>query len=130
MLSEKSKLLKVFNNHFQQFFDFIVETFPDNEDLFTASKSFELIKKANPTIIIKAWKNHIYLPYKEIIDAKNLDFIVEKNYTQDLSMFSNLREILEIIDKLREPIKIMNEEDKEKTMTYILTLSKLSIIYN
>ena len=129
MLSEKSLVLKVFNQHFHEFIGSVASAFPANADLAAAVDSFELIRRANPTVIVKAWKQHVYLPYREVIDAGDLDFVVSKNYAGDLAMFSNVDEILQIIDRLREPIKQMVPSQKERTMKYMETLSKLSMLY-
>ena len=130
VLGEKSKILKMFNAHFEAFIRSVAELSPQNEELQKCNGSFEVIRRANPTIIIKVWKSHIYTPYKDVIDRKDLAFIVEKDYAQDLTMFANVREIMDIIDRIREPIRAMDDAHKEATMKYIENLSKLSCLYS
>ena len=129
MLNEKGKILKIFNAHFQSFIQYVADSFPANDELRAAGASFELVRRANPTIIIKVWKSHIYMPYKEVIDRHDLTFITEKNYEEDLSMFANVREILDIIDRIRAPIKSMDEAQKAATMKFVENLSKLACLY-
>ena len=57
-------------------------------------------------------------------------FFFEKDYAKDLGKLSNQSEILEIINKLREPVRNMSDENKAQTMKYIQTLSKLSDLYS
>jgi hypothetical protein len=42
---------------------------------------------------------------------------------------SNATDIMKAIDKIREPIRNMGDENKTHTMKYIQNLSKLSQVY-
>lgn len=128
-MTDKTTILKAFNNHFFDFLADIVRVFPDNQDLAVAKTSFETIKKANPTIILKAWKTYVYTPYKDVIDGGDITYFLEKDYSSDLSILANSGEIMKIIDKLRQPIKEMDDANKEHSIKYIQNLSKLSILY-
>ena len=126
---DKSAVLHGFNSHFFDFIDDIISVFPDNAVLAKSRISFETIKKANPTIIAKAWYKFVYYPYKDIIAAGNIQFIYEKDFTEDLSGLHNADKIMKSIDTLREPIKNMSDANKQHTMKYIQNLSELSILY-
>jgi hypothetical protein len=128
-MSDKSTLLKTFNQHFFDFLDDILRIFPDNTDLAIARKSFETIKRANPTAIIKVWMNFVYTPYKAVIDAGNIEFFFEKDYSNDLSHLANGNEIMKVIDVMRTPIKEMSDSNREHATKYIQNLSKISQIY-
>ena len=43
---------------------------------------------------------------------------------------SNAGEIMKAIDKIREPVRNMGDENKAHTMRYIQNLCKLSDVYN
>ena len=58
MSADKSTLLKTFNTQFFALLDDLLLIFPDNIDIATGRKSFETIKRANPTILIKVWLSH------------------------------------------------------------------------
>ena len=88
-MTDKTTILKAFNNHFFDFLEDIIRVFPDNQDIALAKTSFETIKKANPTIILKAWKTYVYTPYKEVIDNGDITFFLEKDYSNDLSILAN-----------------------------------------
>jgi hypothetical protein len=95
-----------------------------------AKVSFENIKKMNPTLICKTWFKVVYSPYKEVIDQGDITFFFEKDYASDLSNVPNAAEIMSIIDKIRMPIKSMDEVNRGHCTKYIQNLSKLSTVYN
>jgi hypothetical protein len=128
-MSEKSTIMKAFNTHFFEFIDDILRIFPNNEDLLGAKKSFELIKRANPTAILKSWFAFVYSPYISEIEAGNISFFFEKNYADDLSTLANGGEIMKTIDSFRKPVSEMSDVNKAHTMKYIQNLSKLSVVY-
>lgn len=129
-MADKTTLLRTFNTHLFEFIDDIIRIFPDNKDIQTAKLSFQTIKKANPTAIIKVWYTNIYLHYNEQIDNGNIDFFFQKDYSEDLSPLSNSKEIIKIIDTLRVPVSNMSETEQGFTIKYLQNLSKISMLYN
>jgi len=129
-MTDKSSILRAFNTHLFDFIDDIITIFPENNDLTLAKTSFDTIKRANPTAIVKAWYKFVYVPYKDVIDNGDISFFFDKDYSEDLSNISNANKILSIIDTLRTPIKDMSDSNKEHTTKYIQNLSKLSVMYN
>jgi hypothetical protein len=130
MNSDKSTILHAFNSNFFEFMNDISSLFPDNADIITAKKAFEMAKKANPTIIIKIWFSNIQQPYSSIIESGDISFFYDKDYASDLGGLTNSNEILKIIDTLRQPIKSMSDVNKQHSMNYIQILSKLSLVYS
>jgi hypothetical protein len=129
-MADKSTLLRTFNNHLFEFIDDVIRIFPDNMDIQTAKLSFQTIKKANPTAIVKVWYSHLYMPYREVIDNGDIQFFFQKDYSEDVSQLANSKEIIKIIDTLREPVSNMSETEKGFTMKYLQNLSKISMMYN
>jgi hypothetical protein len=130
MASQKSNILMAFNDHFSEFITDVSNVFPKNADILTAKNSLTLIRKANPKIIIGIWYSHIVLKYKSMIEQGDIRFFIDKNYSDDLNDAANSDKIMEAIDRLRLPIKMMSNEDQGKTMKYIQNLSKLAEIYS
>jgi hypothetical protein len=128
-MTDKTTISRGFNKHFFEFIDDILQIFPDNKELKHAKTTFETFKRANPTAIIKAWNMFVYAPYIQHIDAGNIEFFFDKDYSQDLVSLANSREIMNTIDALREPISNMSSENKQHSMKYIQNLCKLSAIY-
>lgn len=129
-MTDKTTLMRAFNKHFFDFLDDIITIFPDNSDISIAKTSFETVKKANPSAILKVWLQFVYSPYKDVIDSGNITFFFDKDYRSDLANLSNSNEIMKMIDKIREPIRSMSETNKEHSMKYIQNLSKLSLMYS
>ena len=129
-MADKSTLSRAFNSHLLEFLDDIIRIYPDNQDIAKAKTSIETIKKANPALIIKAWYQKVYMPYQSVVDSGDISFFFEKDYSQDLQSVNNAGEIMKMIDKLREPVRGMNDSNKEHCMTYIQNLSKLSMAYS
>jgi hypothetical protein len=128
-IPDKNTLIRAFNKHFFEFLDDIISVVRENEEIIYAKQSFETFKRANPTLIIKIWFKHIYFPYQEVVHRGDISFICEKDFNQDLEGLSNSQEIMEVIDKLRHPIKNMSVKNKAHTMKFIQNLSKLSEMY-
>jgi len=128
-MTDKSTTLRAFNKHFFDFLDDIISIFPDKKEIINAKSSFEIIKRANPTAIVKAWNKHVYNEYKHVIDAGDITFFFEKDYSKDLEEVSNAEIIMTTINSIREPIRQMNDTNKGHCAKYIQNLSKLSTIY-
>jgi hypothetical protein len=129
-MSNKTSIMRAFNTHFFDFMDDIISIYPENNEISSARVSFDTIKRANPTAIVKVWYLYVYSPYKEVIDQGNISFFFEKDYSGDLATLVNANEIMKIIDKIRKPIQGMDDANKEHTTKYIQNLSKLSVAYD
>jgi len=125
-----SNILTAFNDHFAEFISDIQSVFPDDPDVLTAKNSLLAIRKANPKMIIKIWNAFIVAKYSSEIEAGNLKFFMEKDYSQDFSGSKNNSAIMDAIDRLRSPVKSMSPENQQKAMKYIQNLTKLSAIYD
>jgi hypothetical protein len=129
-MTDKSLLLKAFNKQLFDFLDDIIRIVIENEQIKISRLYFETLKKANPTILLKVWYNNIFLKYGDKIQAGNLDFFLEKDYSDDLAKMPNGKEIVNIINtSVREPIKQMNEINKGHCIKYIQILCQLSEAY-
>jgi hypothetical protein len=128
-MSNKSTILKTFNSHFFEFIDDVIRIFPENKEIKQARTSFEMIKTANPTSIVKAWYKFVYSPYINVIEAGDVTFFFDKDYSGDINHLANSNEIMRVIDTIREPVRSMTDVEHGFTMKYIQNLSKLSGIY-
>jgi hypothetical protein len=124
-----SSILSVFNDHFFEFVNDIQSVFPDDVDILTTKNSLALIRKANPKMIIKIWRSFIVDKYKVQIEAGDIGFFLEKDYSDDVKGADHSQKIMEAINRLREPVRNMSQEDQAKTMKYIQNLTKLALAY-
>ena len=121
-----SNILTAFNEHFIEFINDVHLVFPEDTDILSAKNALMAIRKANPKMIVKIWNAFIVGKYRSEIEAGNLDFFVNKDYSQDVSNAANSDKIMESIDRLRAPIKNMTPENQAKVMKYIQNLTKLA----
>jgi hypothetical protein len=131
-MTGKSLYLRAFN---ELFFEFLnkAATFvpsPQNEDILLSIHSSAMIKKANPTIIIKAWYQQITLKYATQIANEDFDFFTEKDYSEDLTQFSQTDKIFQMINNLRNSLKAISSEEKLQLVVFVKQLSALSFQYN
>ena len=121
-----NNILTAFNDHFIEFVSDIQSVFPNDPDILATKTALTAIRKANPKMIVKIWSTFVIGKYKSEIDAGNIDFFINKDYSTDVSSASNSDKIMESINRLREPIRQMTPENQAKTMKYIQNLTKLS----
>lgn len=123
-----TNLLTVFNDHFSEFVNDIQSVFPEDADILTAKNALITIRKANPKLLVKIWVKYVITPYKEQIDSGDINFFINKDYSNDLVKYDGADKIMESIDRLRNPVKQMSPDNQAKTMKYIQNLSKLALM--
>ena len=119
-------LQTVFNDQFMEFVNDIYSIFPYDADIVTAKNALIAVRKANPKMIAKIWKTFIADKYRDQIEAGDLSFFLEKDYSADVADVQRSDKIMESIHRLRGPIQSMSPENQAKTMKYIQLLTKLS----
>lgn len=129
-MSDKSTILKAFNNHFFEFFDDLINIVEDNTDIKSSKKFLSLTKMANASLIIKIWYQFISTPYKSYFESGDLEYFANKDYSEDLCQLANAKDTLKAIDKFREPLKSLDQSNKEKCLEYLKNLCKLSDLYD
>jgi len=87
----------------------------------------DTLKKTNPRMIITTWKTQVADKYEEHILSGNIDYFLNKDYTQELPVYNPT--IDQAIQDLRKAIQSMSEENKNKSIQYIQNLCKLSKLY-
>jgi hypothetical protein len=121
-----SNILTAFNDHFVEFINDVHNVFPEDTDILTAKNALLAVRKANPKMIVKIWNAFIVGKYKGEIESGNLDFFINKDYSNDVSTAANSDKIMDSIDRFRTPIKNMSQDNQNKVMKYIQNLTKLA----
>jgi len=121
-----NNILTAFNDHFLEFVNDVHAVFPEDADILSAKNSLITIRKANPKMIVKIWNTFIVGKYKAEIEAGDLDFFMNKDYSADLSVSQNPDKIMESINRLRDPIRNMSPDNQSKVLKYIQNLTKLA----
>ena len=127
---DQSHILKTFNDHFIEFIEDIIKVFPENSDLVAIKNSFINFRKLNPKLVLGVFRTYVIDKYSVEIDSKNIDFFINKNYETDLKDNSSSSMIIEKIDKLRDPVREMSEDNQQKVLKYLQNLKKLCLLYN
>ena len=122
-------ILTGFNDHFMEFVNDVANVFPENNDLQMALNAFTLVRKANPKMIIKIWKDYVVDKYSTQIKQGDISFFVNKDYSDDLAHTDNSNQIMNSINQLRSPVQQLKAADQEKTMKYIQNLQLLCEMY-
>ena len=125
-----TSIIGAFNNHFVEFLEDVHTIFPEDKQIKTAKSALLMLKKANPSAIVKMWKAHITAKYRREILGGDISFFLNKDYADDLEGNNNQNTIMESINRLRDPIRNMGEENQKKAMLYIQNLTKISELYN
>ena len=127
--SDKLLLLNAFNTQLIYFIEDIELVFSEDNSIKKVKTALVMIKKVNPVLIIRIWYNYICSKYETEINNDNIDFFLEKDYKKDLVNINYSDDIMNHIDKLREPIRNMSKENQKKSLGYIKNLCILSKIY-
>lgn len=128
-MNQIQTLQKAFNDHFDEFMDDIVNIFPDDIDIRNSRNSIKMLRKANPKLLIQIWNKYVSSKYASQIDDGNILFFIENDYNEDVGSMENASQIINVINRLRNPIKLMSEENQKKAMKYIQNLKKICDIY-
>ena len=129
-MADTSSINKAFNTLLFSFLDDIITIFPEQEDIATAKTSMMSFKQMNPSLLIKSWYKMVYMPYANVIDAGDVSFFFDKDYSGDLQNVPNGKELMKMIDKVRGPIRSMDDTNRGHCAEYVLKLSKLSEMYS
>jgi len=129
-MADKSSINKAFNKLIISFLDDVISIFPEQPDIATAKTSLLSFKQMNPSIIIKSWFKLVYTPYAAVIDAGDVNFFFDKDYSSDFQNIPNGKEFMKMINKIRDPIRTMDDNNRRHCADYILKLSKLAEMHN
>jgi hypothetical protein len=128
---DKTTILKAFNNQFEEFLEDVEVLFPENTDIKTTKTGLNMLRKANPKMIVSVWYRYICIKYENEIEKENLEYFLTKDYSNDLKMDEGAaNKVLDGIDKIREPLRYLDPTNKKKTIQYLKNLNQLSKIYN
>ena len=84
-----------------------------------------------PRAIIDVWYKFISLKYNKEIENGEIEYFLNKDYSEDLQSAPGSSETLDTINKLRTTIKLAfdQDENREKTIKYMQNITKLSNLY-
>ena len=122
-------ILKAFTTHFKEFMNDIQLVFPKDPEIRTTKFFFSSLISVNPKSIIRGWKECVNDVYEKEIMEGNIDFFINKDYSEDLAGTEGEKNILESIEMFRYKIKNMGVENRKKSIKYLQNLTKLCKLY-
>lgn len=132
MASENKIILEAFCATFNDFMSDMLRVFPDEEGIFKMKHTINSITKLDPKSLMIYWKYYAIGKYSNQVEAGDIDFFVNKNYSEEInagSVGQSAEKILYIIDNLREKIKNMSNTNRSHVIKYMQNLTKLSLMY-
>lgn len=134
MSVDKSTLLKAFNSQFEEFLEDIVILFPENREIKTSKTALSMMKQANPKMVLSVWYRYIFVKYADKIEEENIDYFLEKDYTEDVAKLEERSggsgtSVIESINKIKGPLRELDEENTSKCLQYLKNLNNLSNMY-
>ena len=122
-------IVKNFNKVLMDFVNEIIVVFPNDKQIKLGKIALIGIKKINPSLLIRYWYDCIFVPYHEEIEKGNIDYFIEKDYSEDVKVFNDPGYFMKAIDKFRQPIREMDDENKNKALRYVQALDQMSNMY-
>lgn len=127
--SNKQLIMRSFNQQLHNFGNDTIIIFPLNNDIKVAFSNLEMLKKANPSAVLKNWHKLVYEPYQSAIDTSDIDFFLRKDYVGDLNDNAKKNNAVHIIENIRTACNTLDDMNKKRIMNYLVVLSKLSVVY-
>ena len=109
---------------FTQFSDFLKQLenmYPDDTDFPVFLTTLQLLKSANPMLVVNFVKTDIIDPYGQKIISKDESFFLNNDYTKHGEVDLN------IVEKLKTYIQNMSPNSKDIVWKYIEILMKLTL---
>lgn len=130
-VSNSKTILSAFNRHFIEFIEEIETIFPENRSIYAGKIAIIGFKKVNPSILIKNWKVFVADKYRDKVESGDVEFIIEKDYSEECELGGGRHSgvILRNIENMRDSVRKMGSENKEKSLKYMINLIKLCDMY-
>lgn len=120
-------VLSTFISQLDECLEDISKVYSEDSRFIRCKMYFDTLKKTNPRMIISTWKTQVADKYEEHILAGDIDYFLNKDFTQEISSYTPTMD--QSIQDLRKAIQSMSEENKKKSIQYIQNLCKLSKLY-
>ena len=127
-----SIITEAFNNTFKEFLKELCLVFPKNNDIKKYKNAFNLLTNMTPKLTINTWQHYVNDKYYDEIMNSSIDAFIERDYSTDLEEVGNSSksEALNFINNIRQPLRNLEETNKETSLAYVRNLCKLSAAHN
>jgi hypothetical protein len=119
-------VLSTFISQLDECLEDISKVYSEDSRFIRCKLYLDTLKKSNPRMIITTWKTQVTDKYEDHILAGDIDFFLNKDYTQETGYTPTMDQALQ---DLRKAIQSMSDDNKTKSLQYIQNLCKLSKLY-
>ena len=119
-------VLSTFISQLDECLEDISKVYSEDSRFIRCKLYLDTLKKSNPRMIITTWKTQVTDKYEDHILAGDIDFFLNKDYTQETGYTPTMDQALQ---DLRKAIQSMSDDNKKKSLQYIQNLCKLSKLY-
>uniref|UniRef100_A0A6C0EUU0 Uncharacterized protein n=1 Tax=viral metagenome TaxID=1070528 RepID=A0A6C0EUU0_9ZZZZ len=118
-----------FNRLYFDFIQFIKLHLEDDPNFKTFYRKNILMKEVNPKYFIHTWNERITKLYYEQISKFNIDFFLNKDYTNDVKGNSESNMLMVYIIKFKKAYDTLEDTIKKTFVNFIVNLTHLSFLY-
>jgi hypothetical protein len=120
MAHSKSKLLSIFFDQWEAFFDELIRCFPGDVD-FPRLKSYLRIGRAvNPKRVVTAVQKHMF-PFENLVRSKNADFFLKYPFSE----YEGKEDIQYVIQKVKALWFELSPNNQSVVLDYVIILVDL-----
>ena len=114
--------LSAFTTQLIQFFENLQETIPEEKDIRMATEALKGAKKINPRLIYELFYEHIYVDLHEVVDKRDVAFIVQYGRHKAATKFNEIMPAISIFDKHWSSLSPASQEAIWKYMKVLCIL--------
>jgi hypothetical protein len=119
-MSSKSKLLSLFFDQWEAFFDELIRVFPNDTDFPKLKSYLRIGRTVNPKRVIAAVQNHMF-PFEKLVRSKNADFFLKYPFNE----YENKEDISYVIRKVKNLWFELSPPSQNALFDYIILLVDL-----
>lgn len=123
-MTDNKKWVNVFNEKFSEFIKDLIETFPDDKDFKLCKQSFTLLQMVDEKKPVEMFQIYA-MKYKEKIMNKEESFFLKHDFKEELSSSDDQNFSVELLLKLRECWKNLEQKNKDVIWSYLELLYKV-----
>ena len=119
-MATKAKLLSLFFDQWEGFFDELIRVFPNDPDFPRLKTYLRLGRTVNPKRVIAAVQKHMF-PFEALVRAKNADFFLKYSFNE----YEGKEDISYVIQKVKMLWFELSPPNQNALFDYIILLVDL-----
>jgi hypothetical protein len=128
MSFDKEEYLEIFSQHFKEFINDVARIFPEDEKIQSVKCAFIIAININSKKCINNWKKFVVDKFRNEIENNDYNFFIENDWSSSI-VHEEKDSIINKINELREPLRMLSTTNKTKALRYVENLVKLCDLY-